>query len=489
MRLKSWGRSSYAGILIEIDACNGFSDNLIMVVPELEGPGYTKEIIRVEYEWEHPRCNTCLLFDHLVDDCPKTPKREASPKKASSVVKLKALTTGKSSMKTDMTNATTLETVDYLGDQGSEDEVEPDDNEMTSFLASKPSGVRYGNKSLLEQWRGTYGDVDQEYDYDPYDDDMYESQDIPDNIHNICNNLDIKVREACRIYNMRTRLIIESIYVDFDELTKMASEQYGLCFKPQLLTPRTISSGLIQNPPSPIPYVPPTKKDWDILFQPMFDEFFNSPPSVSSLAPAVVTPKPGNSTGSPSSTIIDQDLPSPSISQTPQETQSLVDPSGVEEKYHDIEKEALKESCWIEAMQEELNEFERIEVWELVPRLDRVMIITLKWILKVKLDELGGVLKNKARLVVRGYHQEEGIKFEESFGPVTRLEAIRIFIAYATYINMIVYQMDVKTVFLNGILRKEVYVSQPDRFVDQDNPNHVYKLKKALYGLKQAPRA
>ncbi|GJZ89698.1 retrovirus-related pol polyprotein from transposon TNT 1-94 [Tanacetum coccineum] len=115
------------------------------------------------------------------------------------------------------------------------------------------------------------------------------------------------------------------------------------------------------------------------------------------------------------------------------------------------------------------------------------MVITLKWIFKVKLDEQGGVLKNKARLVARGYHQEEGIDFEESFALVARLEAIRIFIAYAAHKNMIVYQMDVKTAFLNGILREEVYVSQPDGFVDQDNPNHVYKLKKALYGLKQAP--
>nr|GEZ80895.1 retrovirus-related Pol polyprotein from transposon TNT 1-94 [Tanacetum cinerariifolium] len=101
----------------------------------------------------------------------------------------------------------------------------------------------------------------------------------------------------------------------------------------------------------------------------------------------------------------------------------------------------------------------------------------------------GRILKNKARLVARGYHQEEGIDFEESFATVARLEAIRIFLAYAAHKNMVVYQMDVKTMFLNGNLREEVYVSQPDGFVDQDNPNHVYKLKKALYGLKQAPRA
>nr|GEZ36047.1 hypothetical protein [Tanacetum cinerariifolium] len=120
-------------------------------------------------------------------------------------------------------------------------------------------------------------------------------------------------------------------------------------------------------------------------------------------------------------------------------------------------KDALTQSCWIEAMQEELNEFERLE--------------------------------NKGRLVDRGYRQKEGIDFEESFASVAKLEAIRIFLAYVAHKNMVVYQMDVKTTFLNGNLRKDVYVSQPDRFVDQDIPNHVYKLKKALYGLKQASRA
>ncbi|GJX30208.1 retrovirus-related pol polyprotein from transposon TNT 1-94 [Tanacetum coccineum] len=126
-------------------------------------------------------------------------------------------------------------------------------------------------------------------------------------------------------------------------------------------------------------------------------------------------------------------------------------------KDHPLDNVLGNPSQHIEAMQEELNEFERLEVWELVPRPHHVMIITLKWIFNVKLDELG--------------------------------EAIRIFIAYAAYKNMTVYQMDVKTAFLNGILHEEVYVSQPDRFIDQDNPNHVYKLMKALYGLKQAPRA
>ncbi|GJR57050.1 retrovirus-related pol polyprotein from transposon TNT 1-94 [Tanacetum coccineum] len=117
------------------------------------------------------------------------------------------------------------------------------------------------------------------------------------------------------------------------------------------------------------------------------------------------------------------------------------------------------------------------------------MLIKLKWIYKVKTDEFGRVLKNKARLVAQGFRQEEGIDFEESFAPVARIEAIRIFVANATNKNMTIFQMDVKTAFLNGELKEEVYVSQPEGFVGQEYPSHVYKLKKALYGLKQAPRA
>ncbi|GJZ99885.1 retrovirus-related pol polyprotein from transposon TNT 1-94 [Tanacetum coccineum] len=108
-------------------------------------------------------------------------------------------------------------------------------------------------------------------------------------------------------------------------------------------------------------------------------------------------------------------------------------------------------------MQEEIHEFKWPKVWELVPRPDKAMIISLKWILKVKLDEYGGVLKNKARLVAKGYRQEEGIDFEESFAPIARIEAIRIFFAYAAHKNMVVFQMDVKTAFLNGILKEELY--------------------------------
>nr|GEZ10392.1 copia protein [Tanacetum cinerariifolium] len=138
---------------------------------------------------------------------------------------------------------------------------------------------------------------------------------------------------------------------------------------------------------------------------------------------------------------------------------------------------------------EEIHEFECLHVWVLVPYPENILIIPLKWLFKIKLDEYGEVLKNKAWLVAKGYRQEAGIDFEESFAPVARLEAIRLFIAHAVSQNMVIFQMDVKTAFLNGELNEVVYGSQPEGFVDPEHPSHVYRLKKALYGLKQAPRA
>ncbi|GJR96523.1 retrovirus-related pol polyprotein from transposon TNT 1-94 [Tanacetum coccineum] len=152
-------------------------------------------------------------------------------------------------------------------------------------------------------------------------------------------------------------------------------------------------------------------------------------------------------------------------------------------------KEAMADHSWIESMQDELNQFERLQVWELVPRPEGKNIIALKWLWKNKCDAENIVVRNKTRLVAKGYRQEEGIDFEESFAPVARLEAVRMFIAYAAHKNITIFQMDVKTAFLNGPLKEEVYVSQPEGFIDPEFPDHVYRLKKALYGLKQAPRA
>ncbi|GKD27762.1 putative ribonuclease H-like domain-containing protein [Tanacetum coccineum] len=282
--------------------------------------------------------------------------------------------------------------------------------------------------------------------------------------------------------------------IDFDELIAMASEHSSLGPALHEMTPATISSGLVPNPPPSTPDDRPA-------------------PEVIAPIAEVVAPEPVASTGSPSSTTVDQDAPSPSNSQTTPETQYPIILNDVDEDNHDLDvahmnndpffgilipkndseasssldviptvvhtaapnsehvnkwtkdhpldniiselerpvstrlqlheqalfcyydaflssvepktyKDTLTQSCWIEAIQEELNEYERLKVWELVPRPDKVMVITLKWIYKVKLDEIGGILKNKARLVARGYRQEERIDFEESFALVARLDAI-----------------------------------------------------------------
>ncbi|GJT96229.1 retrovirus-related pol polyprotein from transposon TNT 1-94 [Tanacetum coccineum] len=189
----------------------------------------------------------------------------------------------------------------------------------------------------------------------------------------------------------------------------------------------------------------------------MFNEYFNPPPIAVSPVQEVAALRAEVLADSPVSTSIDQDAPSTtnviddpsrSVSTRKQlETDAFL--TSVEPKNF---KQAMTEPSWIDAMQEEIHEFERLKVWELVSCLDNVFLIKIKWIYKVKTDEFGRVLKNKARIVAQGFRQEEGIDFEESFAPVARIEAIQ-------------------------------------GFVDQDNPSHVYKLKKALYGLKQAPRA
>ncbi|GJU79223.1 retrovirus-related pol polyprotein from transposon TNT 1-94 [Tanacetum coccineum] len=151
--------------------------------------------------------------------------------------------------------------------------------------------------------------------------------------------------------------------------------------------------------------------------------------------------------------------------------------------------EALKHPGWIDAMQEELNQFYRNIVWTLVPLPYGKIAIGSKWVFRNKKDEHGTTIKNKARLVAQGYSQEEGIDYDETFAPVARMEAIRIFLAFATYMNFKVYQMDVKSSFLNGKLKEEVYVKQPPGFESSEFPDYVCKLDKALYGLKQAPKA
>nr|GEY36206.1 retrovirus-related Pol polyprotein from transposon TNT 1-94 [Tanacetum cinerariifolium] len=162
---------------------------------------------------------------------------------------------------------------------------------------------------------------------------------------------------------------------------------------------------------------------------------------------------------------------------------------GNRQTLQNLKLHCVPDSAWIEVMQKELYQFDRLQVWELVDKPFGKKVIKLKWLWKNKKDEDQTVIRNKARLVEKGYAQEEGIDFEESFAPVVRLEVVRIFIAYAAHKSFPIYQMEVKTAFLSGPLKEEVYVAQPDRFVDPDHPEKFCRLWKALYGLKQAPRA
>nr|GEX91723.1 retrovirus-related Pol polyprotein from transposon TNT 1-94 [Tanacetum cinerariifolium] len=151
--------------------------------------------------------------------------------------------------------------------------------------------------------------------------------------------------------------------------------------------------------------------------------------------------------------------------------------------------EALRDTDWVSAMQDEFDQFARLKVWRLVPRTNGKTIIKTKWIFKNKKDESSLVSRNKARHVAVGYSQQEGIDYDETFAPISRIEAIRLFLAYAAHKDFTVFQMDVKTAFLNGTLKEEVYVGQPLGFVSKQYPDYVYALDKSLYRLKQAPRA
>ena len=151
-------------------------------------------------------------------------------------------------------------------------------------------------------------------------------------------------------------------------------------------------------------------------------------------------------------------------------------------------EEALQDSNWITTMQEGLNQFEYNEVWSLVPRTSEMNIIRTKWVYRNKMDEHEAITRNKERLVAKGYNQENGIDFYETYAPVSRLEVVRLFLAFSSIKGFRLLQMDVKSAFLNGYINEEMFVSQPPGFEDYKHPKHVYKLKRALYGLKQAPR-
>ncbi|GKD32418.1 retrovirus-related pol polyprotein from transposon TNT 1-94 [Tanacetum coccineum] len=301
-------------------------------------------------------------------------------------------------------------------------------------------------------------------------------------------------RKGYRIYNKRTRRLMETIHVTFDEMHQtMAPVRMSSGPEPIIMTPGQLNSGLA-----------PTDKELEMLFQPMFDEYseqsrVNEPvPSATEVNAQVVPP------GTSLSTTIAQDAPSTSASSSTSDTHHPVQHQGIaEETTHEeppINPDVLHPSLnpgepgSAQSSSGNVNSAEPNQVNQPQDHLRR-------WTKDHPLDNIVGnpsrPVSTRKQLASDAlwccFHtelsKEEGIDFEESFAPVARIEVIRIFIANATTKNMIIYQMDVKTAFLNGDLQEEVFVSQPEGFEDRDNPTHVYRLKKALSGLKQAPRA
>ncbi|GJX37685.1 retrovirus-related pol polyprotein from transposon TNT 1-94 [Tanacetum coccineum] len=227
----------------------------------------------------------------------------------------------------------------------------------------------------------------------------------------------------------------------------------------------------LQNVSSSADITVPSQQELDLLFDPLYDDFFTA--GTSSV----------NDSSSPTDNSKHQDTPPIT------NIQSLTEPTTpttlvyVEEN-NDNKAEDTQRQC-----RKSFISLTDSKSGNLLTNPFSKNVIKLKWLWKNKKDEDQTVIRNKARLVAKGYAQEEGIDFEESFAPVARLEAVRIFIAYAAHKSFPIYQMDVKTAFLNGPLKEEVYVAQPDGFVDPDHPKKVYRLRKSLYGLKQAPRA
>ncbi|KAJ9539198.1 hypothetical protein OSB04_031931 [Centaurea solstitialis] len=334
------------------------------------------------------------------------------------------------------------------------------------------------------------------------------------------------ISKTYRVFNKRRQAIEETIHVKFDEsgptfphpndnseINQWADSFFQVPEPPTAdPSPQDLPDGFEEDPPlpptetsspplinaTPITQIIPSEPD-----QPTNSEDF-SQTTISEPTPTNLLPDPSINEASTSGQVyqppalrwtkdhpIDQVLGNPSsgIKTRRQSGNVCLYVNFISENEPKEIDDALRDPAWVSAMQEELAEFIKNNVWLLVPRPRKRTIIGSKWIFRNKLDEIGTIIRNKARLVAQGYRQEEGIDYDETFAPVARLEAIRLFLAFAAHMNFKVYQMDIKNAFLNGKLNEEVYVAQPPGFVDPKFPDHVYKLNKALYGLKQAPRA
>nr|GEV76557.1 retrotransposon protein, putative, Ty1-copia subclass [Tanacetum cinerariifolium] len=304
---------------------------------------------------------------------------------------------------------------------------------------------------------------------------------------------------AYRVYNRRTKKIMKTMNVSFDELSAMAFEQRSSKLGLQSMTSGHISSGLdLTYAPSTITTQQPSEDELDLLFEAMYDDYIGGQPSATARTVPPAQESHVRQTSTASTTIADT-APIPTNSSslatnvpiTSQDVDEL-NPNAMVDGNTFVNPFA-NSSISVAASSSQQNvdpsNMHTLDVRVLVPAPNNISPLTLKWLFKNKHDEEQTIIRNKSRLVVRGYRQEEGIDFEESFASIARIEAIKIFLAYVAHKSFTVFQMDVKTAFLYGSLKEDVYVCQPEGFIDADHPSHVYKLKKALYELKQAPRA
>ncbi|GKC13947.1 retrovirus-related pol polyprotein from transposon TNT 1-94, partial [Tanacetum coccineum] len=283
------------------------------------------------------------------------------------------------------------------------------------------------------------------------------------------------------IYNKRTQKIHESVNVNFDEIPKIAFKRFSL--EPGLSNLNEIEKS---SKPTVSQVSETSKKDLEDLFHDFYDEYFDA---------SKITKSPTMNVETSNDKILshEEEVFHESSKSFQKESSSSSLSADVQQSSEEVtvpsSNTQLVSNEIVSAMQEELDQFTRLKVWRLVHRLKGNTIINTKWIFKYKKDENSLVIRNKARLIAQGYCQQEGIDYDETFAHVARIKAIHLFLAYAAHKDFTVFQMDVKTTFLNEILKEEMYVGQPIRFVSKQYPNHVYALDKALYGLKQAPRA
>nr|GEY35823.1 Gag-Pol polyprotein [Tanacetum cinerariifolium] len=308
---------------------------------------------------------------------------------------------------------------------------------------------------------------------------------------------------AYRVFNKRTRVIIESIHVNFDELPHMASDQISSdpaseCQTMELehdsLSPERKSQENVSHGDKTVT----TSNELDLLFSPMFDELLNGSSKVVSKSSAVsaadesiqrqqqqTTPLVNHTTPEQSCQVQSHESTVISSENINQADLNAKNDQVADDEFINIFSAPTKDHPLEQVIG---NPSQSVRTRRQLESDAEMCMFALTWLWKNKRDEENIVIRNKSRLVAKGYAQKEGVDFEESFTPVARLEAVRLFIAYAAHKSFTIYQMDVKTAFLYGPLKEEVYVNQPDGFLDPYHPDKVYRLKKALYGLKQAPR-